>query len=77
MAHKARQLEAGRADVNLETLEVTITREKMAKAISEVEAEIEASPEDAALQSKLDNLRKEDHEYRLISSREFSTALSK
>ena len=62
---KARQLEAGRADVNLETLEVTLNREKMAKAISEVEAELEASPEDATLQSKLDTLRKEDHEYRL------------
>ena len=62
---KARQLDAGRADVNLETLEVTITREKMAKAISEVEAQIEAAPEDAALKSKLESLRKEDHEYRL------------
>ena len=61
---KARQLESGRADVNLETLEVTLNREKMAKVISEVEAELEASPEDATLQSKLDTLRKEDHEYR-------------
>ena len=62
---KARQLESGRADVNLERLEGTLKREKMQTAIKEVEAELEATPEDAAIKVKLDKLLAEERQFRL------------
>lgn len=65
---KARALDTGKADVNLETLMVTLTREKMAKAIASVQAELDAAPEDAALQSQLKQLQKEEHDYRLAQA---------
>jgi tetratricopeptide (TPR) repeat protein len=62
---KARQLEAGRADVNLERLVGTLKREKMQKAIAEIEERIEANPEDSAAQSELEKLRTEERAFRL------------
>lgn len=62
---KARELEAGRADVNLERLVGTLKREKMQKAIGEIEARLEESPDDAEAQKSLDRLRKEERAFRL------------
>jgi len=62
---KARELEAGRADVNLERLVGTLKREKMQKAISEIEARLEEDPDDAEAQKKLDQLRLEERAFRL------------
>jgi len=62
---KARQLEAGRADVNLERLVGTLKREKMQQAIAEIEERLEASPEDSAAKAKLDKLRTEERAFRL------------
>ncbi|MEM1221193.1 MAG: tetratricopeptide repeat protein [Verrucomicrobiota bacterium] len=62
---KARELESGRADVNLERLDGTIQREKMTKAISEKEAALESDPENAALKADLEQLRVEERSFRL------------
>lgn len=62
---KARSLESGKADVNLETLMITITREKMAKAIQSLEADLDKNPEDSSVRAKLEQLQKEEHEFRL------------
>ncbi|NBB79351.1 MAG: tetratricopeptide repeat protein [Verrucomicrobia bacterium] len=62
---KARELEAGRADVNLERLVGTLKREKMQKAIREVEQHLEEHPDDAEAQKNLDNLRLEERAFRL------------
>ena len=61
---KARELEAGRADVTLERLVGTLKREKMQKAIEVVEAKLEANPEDAAAKAELDQIRAEEHAFR-------------
>jgi tetratricopeptide (TPR) repeat protein len=61
---KARELDAGRADVNLERLEATLTREKMAAAIATVEATLEADPEDASAKTELEKLQAEEHAFR-------------
>ncbi|MGC6423834.1 MAG: tetratricopeptide repeat protein [Lentimonas sp.] len=61
---KARQLDAGRADVNLERLEVTLTREKMSTAIAAVEEKLEANPEDTAAKAELEKLQGEEHAFR-------------
>lgn len=65
---KARELEAGRADVNLERLVGTLQREKMQKAISEVEARLEETPDDAAAKAELEKLRAEERAFRLEQS---------
>lgn len=62
---KARKLEAGRADVNLERMLGTLKREKMQKAIADAEARLEENPEDAAAQAELDKLRLEERAFRL------------
>ena len=62
---KARLLDSGKADVNLETLMVTLTREKMSKEIALVEASLEENPEDAALLAELEKLQKEEYDFRL------------
>ena len=62
---RARQLEAGRADVNLERLVGTLKREKMQKAITEVEERLEEQPEDTAASTQLDILRAEERAFRL------------
>lgn len=62
---KARKLEAGRADVNLERLVGTLKREKMQKAITEVEERLESNPEDTAAQAELEKLRSEERAFRL------------
>lgn len=61
---KARQLEAGRADANLERLVGTLNREKMQKAISAAEEALEAKPDDAAAKQKLEQLRTEERAFR-------------
>ncbi len=61
---KARQLEAGRADVNLERLAGTLRREHMQKGIEVVEAQLEANPEDAAARAELERLRAEERRFR-------------
>ena len=62
---KARQLEAGRADVNLERLVGTLKREKMQKAIAVAEKRLEGTPQDAAAQAELEKLRAEERAFRL------------
>ena len=62
---KARTLEAGRADINLERLVGTLEREKMQKAIADVETRIEENPDDAAAQAELEKLHSEERAYRL------------
>ncbi len=62
---KARGLESGKADVNLETLMVTLTREKMAKAILLLQADFDKNPGDSSLGTQLDQLKKEEHDFRL------------
>jgi tetratricopeptide (TPR) repeat protein len=62
---KARELEAGRADVTLERLVGTLKREKMQKAISEVEARLEADPDNSEAQAELASLRTEERAFRL------------
>ncbi|WP_269525142.1 tetratricopeptide repeat protein [Coraliomargarita parva] len=62
---KARQLESGRADVNLERMAGALKREKMQKAIADAEAELEATPGDAALEAKLKELQAEERSFRL------------
>ena len=62
---RARQLEAGRADVNLERLVGTLKREKMQKAITEVEELLEKDPDDTSARAKLDKLRTEERAFRL------------
>jgi len=61
---KARQLESGRADVNLERLVGTLKREKMQKGIEAVEAKLESNPDDAEAQAELEKLRAEEHTFR-------------
>lgn len=61
---KARELDAGRADVNLERLTATLTREKMSAAIETVEAALEANPEDATAMANLAKLQAEEHAFR-------------
>ena len=62
---KARALDAGKADVNLEALATTLTREKMSKQIEAVQASLEENPEDATLQAELKKLQKEEYDFRL------------
>ncbi|HKK18643.1 MAG TPA: hypothetical protein VJ952_08165, partial [Opitutales bacterium] len=61
---KARQLEAGRADANLERLVGTLKREKMQKAIAEAEGALEANPEDETIKAELEKLRTEERAFR-------------
>lgn len=61
---KARELDAGRADVNLERLTVSLTREKMSTAIEVVQATLEADPENAAAKAELEKLQTEEHAFR-------------
>jgi tetratricopeptide (TPR) repeat protein len=65
---KARQLEAGSADVNLERLEVTLKHEKMAHAITAKEEELEANPESVELKSALEVLRHDERVFRLAQA---------
>lgn len=62
---KARELEAGRADVNLERLVGTLKREKMQSAIREIEQRLEENPEDAEAEETLERLRVEERAFRL------------
>ena len=61
---KARELEAGRADVNLERMVGMLKREKMQTAINAVEQKLEANPEDAEAKAELEKLRAEEHAFR-------------
>ena len=65
---KARMLDAGKADVNLEALMGTLTREKMSKQIAAVEAQLEEKPEDASLQAELEKLQDEEYDFRLTQA---------
>jgi tetratricopeptide (TPR) repeat protein len=67
---KARQLEAGRSDVNLERLESTLKREQMAQAIADNEAEFEANPESAVAEAALGKSRVEERAFRLASAKD-------
>ena len=66
---KARAQPTGKGDTTLERLKVDLTVQAMRKKIAEAEAALEASPEDAALKSELEKLRKEEHEFRLENAR--------
>lgn len=60
----ARELEAGRADVNLERLEGTLLREKMNAAVKVAEEALEANPEDASAKAALEELREQEQTFR-------------
>lgn len=61
---KSRKLEAGRSDVNLERLEITLKREKMATAITTQEEILQSDPDNAAANAELEKLRSEEHAFR-------------
>ena len=65
---KARLLDAGKADVNLESLMVTLTREKMSKKIAAVEEKLEANPDDSGVKAELEKLQKEEYDFRLTQA---------
>ena len=65
---KARALEAGSADVNLERIEAALEREKMAQAIAEKVAELEANPESLELQQELEALQQQERSARLAQA---------
>ena len=65
---KARQLEAGRADVNLERFEGTLKREKMAQVIKLQEEALKVNPESAELKSELEVLRHDEGAFRLAQA---------
>jgi tetratricopeptide (TPR) repeat protein len=58
---KARQLDGGKADVNLERLASALQREKMQAAIQTQEAILEKDPENAEAKTALDAIRAEAH----------------
>jgi tetratricopeptide (TPR) repeat protein len=62
---KARKLEAGSADVNLERLEGTLKREKMTAAITAKEEELEADPTNEVLKTELEALRESERSFHL------------
>lgn len=62
---RARQLEAGRADINLERLVGTLKREKMQKAIIQAEEKLVSNPKDTSVQVELENLRSIERAFRL------------
>ena len=62
---KARELETGKTDVNLERLSGTIRQEKMAESIKEKEEALEADPENESLKKELEQLREEERRFRL------------
>lgn len=61
---KARELDAGRADVNLERLSITLTREKMTAGIEAVEAKLAVDPDDTKSTAALEKLQLEEHTFR-------------
>ena len=62
--NKARETEAGRADINLERLSMTIQREKMNSAQAEQQAVLDKDPENADALAALKQLKAEEHAYR-------------
>ncbi|HBM86470.1 MAG TPA: hypothetical protein DD423_06815 [Opitutae bacterium] len=65
---KARQLEVGGVDVNLERIEASLVQEKMAQDIANMEAELEVNPEDEAMQAALEALRHDERIFRLAQA---------
>lgn len=65
---KARQLEAGRTDINLERLEGTLRHEQMMQAIHAKENALKADPENATLNSELEALRHDERVFRLTQA---------
>ena len=62
---KARQLDAGKADVNLERLEAELTIEQMEQAIGQKADELAQDPQNADLSDALKALREKCADYRL------------
>lgn len=62
---KARQMDSGKADVNLERLEGTLKREVMTKSVEAKEAALAADPGNTALQAELESLRAEESSFHL------------
>lgn len=58
---KARQLEGGKADVNLERLASALQREKMQAAVQAQETILEKDPENTEAKAALEAIRKEAH----------------
>jgi tetratricopeptide (TPR) repeat protein len=65
---KARQLEVGSADINLERMEASLVQEKMAQDIANKEAELEAYPEDEEILAALEALRHDERMFRLAQA---------
>ena len=63
---KARELEAGRIDVDLERLESSLRLEKIGQAIAAKEKELESDPENTELKRALEALRDKEYGFRLV-----------
>lgn len=61
---KARQLDSGKADVNLERTAAALQREKMQAAVQAQEAILEKDPDNADAKAALEAIRKEAHAMR-------------
>ena len=68
---RARQLEAGSADVSLERMESRLQIEKMRQAIAAKEKELEGDPKNTQLKSELESLRAEENQFRLVQAEGF------
>jgi tetratricopeptide (TPR) repeat protein len=68
---KARKLEAGSVDVNLERLESTLKLEKMRQVIVSKEKELEDDSENAELKSALETFQKEEDSFLLVQAEDF------
>ena len=68
---KARKLEVGSADVNLERLESTLKLEKIQQVITSKEKELENDPENNEVKNALETLRDEEYGFRLAQTEDF------
>jgi len=68
---RARKIESGSGDINLERMESQLKLEKMRQAISDKEKELESDPENAELKRALHALREERSHFRLIQAEDF------
>lgn len=66
---KARQTASGKADPTLDRLEVDLAQAQMRAQVQEIEQKLSASPEDAALNAQLEEIRQKEHQFRLTNTR--------
>ncbi len=66
---KARQQPLGQADTTLEKLEQDLVLADMDSRLSEIKAKLDANPNDAELAKKYDELKAEEHSFRLTNAK--------